>query len=206
MKFVLIALLAYLPAALAGCMMYDEAHCLNCMMMNGTCSEMGMNAEMNMCKNQKECLACHWTDNMCMPISGGGGGGQMVMTFYTGHEVVILFNEWNITSRGMYAFACILTIVGCALITMLKDFVTHSSLHLAIRSLLMFGVFAGLYAAMLVTMTYNTGLFLSVIAGLTLGWTFNEAVRLHKLKLLGDNGDINDGEKKCLLRQDVSCH
>mmetsp|Transcript_15063 Transcript_15063/g.32719 ORF Transcript_15063/g.32719 Transcript_15063/m.32719 type:complete len:205 (-) Transcript_15063:32-646(-) len=120
---------------------------------------------------------------------------MMQMYFTTSLDVIILWKEWHVKSWGPYLGSCI-GIIFCCLFHELvvsyrekyvsdwqkkrrKDSRAYSSsssfldkildpTHLIVTLMYAFSVTWG-YLIMLVVMTYNVGLFVSVIVGLTLG-------------------------------------
>eukprot|EP01064_Diplonema_japonicum_P035023 TRINITY_DN7431_c2_g1_i1.p1 TRINITY_DN7431_c2_g1~~TRINITY_DN7431_c2_g1_i1.p1 ORF type:complete len:121 (+),score=11.87 TRINITY_DN7431_c2_g1_i1:1-363(+) len=105
----------------------------------------------------------------------------MFMTFYQGVDVVILFNGWSVHSTGPYVGSVVITVLGSFFISLLKDFTIHTTvLPFPFKIVLIFICFAGMYAVMLITMTYNGGLFLAVCFGLTAAWALNEHIMLSR--------------------------
>eukprot|EP00659_Diplonema_papillatum_P020000 gene20000-30776_t len=148
-----------------------EAACWDCMVMQGKC--MSMSGQQG-CSSEPtgNCLSCHWSGTVCMQNTGGGGAaGQMMMTFYSSHKVVILFDQWNVKTRGQYAAAVVLVFLAGLSAPLLKDYAVSSRmLPLPARACLIFVNFCLVYCLMLVAMTYNVGLFFATMAGLTTGW------------------------------------
>eukprot|EP01060_Flectonema_neradi_P003635 TRINITY_DN1234_c6_g1_i1.p1 TRINITY_DN1234_c6_g1~~TRINITY_DN1234_c6_g1_i1.p1 ORF type:complete len:313 (+),score=59.82 TRINITY_DN1234_c6_g1_i1:81-941(+) len=151
----------------------------NCQLVNGTC---GMVSDP--CNGAKYCGDCYWTMQMCMPVEhphGGGGTGQMIMTFFGGHDVVVLFDEIHTTTVGQYVGALIVTILGGIVAVLLKDVTArYESLGLPIRTLLMIIAFTISNLVMLIVMIMNTGLFIAAMAGSTIGWVIMETLRVKR--------------------------
>ena len=105
---------------------------------------------------------------------------MMPMTFEWGYQVTILFNGWETTTMFEYLIACVL-VMGCGFaMQVCRSCVTgtHYGPEDKLAVTLMFGVLLSLsYILMLIMMTYNIGLFFSVIAGQMIGFysTMNPA-------------------------------
>eukprot|EP00047_Mylnosiga_fluctuans_P013847 m.33738 g.33738 ORF g.33738 m.33738 type:complete len:464 (-) comp5137_c0_seq2:34-1425(-) len=59
------------------------------------------------CNNRPNCIA----DFVFEVMANGSMDIMMQMTFYNDYEVTVLFQTWNVTTVGVYAFACIATFV-----------------------------------------------------------------------------------------------
>ncbi|CAI5505666.1 unnamed protein product [Closterium sp. Naga37s-1] len=132
---------------------------------------------------------------------------MMQMWFYWGPNVIILFESWKTSSWGFYLLACFLVVVFCVLHEFLTSFRLKlsatrrcrvkdaeqgadsadatSSKKVDWRSLLdrlaVTGIYAlnliFSYAIMLIVMSFNIGLFIAVVLGLTIGFFFFGAKR-----------------------------
>eukprot|EP01061_Rhynchopus_euleeides_P043411 TRINITY_DN75817_c0_g1_i1.p2 TRINITY_DN75817_c0_g1~~TRINITY_DN75817_c0_g1_i1.p2 ORF type:complete len:228 (+),score=80.60 TRINITY_DN75817_c0_g1_i1:64-684(+) len=179
-----LAAIALAGYASADCMMYSKEECGNCvynMTLKGCQSfESPAPGEMDVCLGRTTCMQCMWMENMCMGMggSGGGGGGGMMMmmqmTFYQSTKATILFDGWTTSSTGGYVGALFLTALFCAAVTIGRYYTLEPSmkLHKGVQIFLYFIVQCGVYMVMLITMTYNAGICLAAMVGITLGWSF----------------------------------
>eukprot|EP00755_Sulcionema_specki_P008573 Sspe_Gene.41321::Locus_19982_Transcript_1_1_Confidence_1.000_Length_1046::g.41321::m.41321/K14686/SLC31A1, CTR1; solute carrier family 31 (copper transporter), member 1 len=105
---------------------------------------------------------------------------QMQMTFTTGYEVQILFETWRTHTLDEYIIACLMIIIMSVFMQIsramaisrrpphfsvkkdVEDCLAHLILYAA--SLIMS------YLLMLIVMTYNVGLFASVVTGQVIGY------------------------------------
>ena len=100
---------------------------------------------------------------------------SMQMTFYTGHEVTILFSWWETQTQAQYALSLlVIFIAGIAmeLLMLLKrilGFRSKSLLWKAVNSVLFGVVICWGYFMMLAAMTYNVGVFVVVCVGYAVG-------------------------------------
>eukprot|EP01063_Lacrimia_lanifica_P029689 TRINITY_DN457_c0_g1_i3.p2 TRINITY_DN457_c0_g1~~TRINITY_DN457_c0_g1_i3.p2 ORF type:complete len:204 (+),score=60.95 TRINITY_DN457_c0_g1_i3:59-670(+) len=106
-------------------------------------------------------------------------GHSMQMFFVSSTTATFLFEKWVTNDRGMYALAIILTGGFCALAPLLRYQVTASKgrFPLALRTVLTFVYFNVTYAAMLLAMTFNTGVWWAVMVGTTIGFGVTEYVQ-----------------------------
>lgn len=144
-----------------------------------------------------------------MSTMGHGHGGMdmghgdmgMIMTFWRGDQVELLFKGWKTTGPGTYAGACVIVILFACLAVFMKvcrielerlllslgqqrdttgkieleknlmgkNLLGKNLLGMFLRFIIAFLTYGADYLLMLVVMTYNVGMFLSVLTGLGLG-------------------------------------
>eukprot|EP01063_Lacrimia_lanifica_P023767 TRINITY_DN3146_c0_g2_i1.p2 TRINITY_DN3146_c0_g2~~TRINITY_DN3146_c0_g2_i1.p2 ORF type:complete len:149 (+),score=52.79 TRINITY_DN3146_c0_g2_i1:58-504(+) len=139
------------------------------------------------------------------PTSGGSApplGPQAVvdmqMWFYQSTSSTVLFQSWTTTSLGSYIVACVLCALAACLMMVVKQFMgTISDRHLALQAVVAFLYFNLAYAVMLVAMTFNIGLYLACMVGMTAGFVITKVYTRRTAK----------GEGQALLSADVdTCH
>ncbi|KAI3760651.1 hypothetical protein L1987_51049 [Smallanthus sonchifolius] len=112
---------------------------------------------------------------MPMPMANNTMDGMtMHMTFFWGKDVVMLFNDWPNGKLGMYILALAFVFVVAVAIEVLSDFHAikkrASPLVSALAQALVYGVRMALaYLVMLSVMSYNIGVFISVVVGHAFG-------------------------------------
>lgn len=106
----------------------------------------------------------------------------MHSTFYSSHRVKLYFDDWDIRTQWKYTFLLLgLLLAGIVFqalmhfLIILRRWISSNStvkskifLLSALGALFFLQIVLG-YLLMLATMTYNTGVFLAVCAGLTIG-------------------------------------
>ena len=173
---------------MGNCMAYNEAQCADCVFNStlGGCQSFTPvpDGAVDVCLGRQSCAQCYWMKMsgmwMCMDMNSGGGSDSgtgmsmpmMPMSFYQTTSVVILFKEWETKSTGAYILAMFLTMVFSAFVTIGRYYALSPQLelHKVLQVTLYFLVQCGVYSVMLITMTYNAGICLSVMVGITLGW------------------------------------
>ena len=163
----------------------------NCNLINGTCS-----MEVDPCLEASFCGDCLWTHEMCMPVAHSTGGtGQMIMTFFGGHDVVVLFDTIHVKTVPEYVGAAIVTALGGIVTVILKDFNGRClTWGLPIRTVVTIIAITLSNLVMLIVMIMNTGLFIAAMAGSTIGWIIVEHLRSKR----------TDGD--CEIVQHHDCH
>ena len=111
-----------------------------------------------------------------------GGGGGHGSTFHHSTSAVLLFNGFNVgPDIFSYFFACFAVILAGII---RQDLVRMSEQEIHTnekRALLYFAQATISYLLMLIAMTFNVGLFLSVMIGLSLGF-YRSLVQQGKIK------------------------
>eukprot|EP01060_Flectonema_neradi_P038640 TRINITY_DN817_c6_g1_i1.p1 TRINITY_DN817_c6_g1~~TRINITY_DN817_c6_g1_i1.p1 ORF type:complete len:411 (+),score=56.46 TRINITY_DN817_c6_g1_i1:72-1304(+) len=168
-----------------------ESHCSsmgNCELKNNVCT-----SKVDPCAASTYCGDCMWKSGKCEKSDGSvtaapvdhsqhlSSSGQMVMTFFDSHKVVILWEEIDVTDKGLYALAIIISFILPIIVMLLRDFVTRrTDFHLGIRMALMLVMFTMSNLVMLIVMIMNVGLFVSIMIGSTVGFGIVEFMKLRR--------------------------
>ena len=182
-----------------------ESHCssmANCEMKNGRCTMIS-----DPCEASTYCGGCTWKEGKCEKSTGHtttahvdhsqhfSKSGQMVMTFFDSHDVVLLWKEIDITSKGHYTLAILIVFFLSMFVMLLKDYVSHhNDHHLAIRMVLMLVAITLSNLVMLIVMIMNVGLFISVMFGSTIGFGIVEYKKIREKRRIGEK-DVECGSK-----------
>ncbi|GJP48930.1 hypothetical protein CLOM_g8204 [Closterium sp. NIES-68] len=147
------------------------------------------------------------TNSTSSATGGSGSMSMMMMQmwFYWGPKVTILFENWTTSGWGFYLLACFLVVVFCVLHEFLTSFRLKLSAtrrcrvkdaeqgasdgagkkahqwrslldRLAVTAIYALNLTFS-YAIMLIVMSFNIGLFIAVVLGLTIGFFFFGAKR-----------------------------
>eukprot|EP01060_Flectonema_neradi_P040125 TRINITY_DN9043_c0_g1_i1.p1 TRINITY_DN9043_c0_g1~~TRINITY_DN9043_c0_g1_i1.p1 ORF type:complete len:135 (+),score=16.39 TRINITY_DN9043_c0_g1_i1:48-452(+) len=133
------------------------------------------------------------------------------MSFYGGHDVTLLFSSWVVSTPSMYALVIILTFMLCFSTNLVRDFVARQTKnHIAVRGVAMMLFFTMSSLCMLIMMSMNTGIFISIIAANTSYWLMGEITKKDKSTLPPHEARTEvsfsdtDEERTALIRKKVS--
>ncbi|KAJ9464356.1 Copper transport protein CTR2 [Diplonema papillatum] len=103
----------------------------------------------------------------------------MPMHFVWGYETTILFKSWHTKTAWEFYTSCLAIIALCILTQAVRAKLPPAGYHFRrleehFAYTVLYGITAMLsFLLMLIVMTYNIGLFLSVIIGLTIGYHYS---------------------------------
>ncbi|EEA07858.1 uncharacterized protein CMU_029320 [Cryptosporidium muris RN66] len=119
---------------------------------------------------------------------------MMHMTFYQNYNALILFDQWKTYNLATYLLSCLVIIlIGflAVYVSVVKEEIESRQRCLGkriyiLRVFMAFISYFFHYILMLIAMTFNFGLFLSVLIGLSIG----HGLLSDKLRNLQCNGDL----------------
>ena len=93
----------------------------------------------------------------------------MDMYFYMGKSVVFLLTDWTCTSAGVFFMLCLVSFALAVGYQFLTTFTTNTNNELKYTLISMLSTLLA-YVLMLILMTFNGGLFISIVVGHALGY------------------------------------
>eukprot|EP01060_Flectonema_neradi_P032315 TRINITY_DN5110_c1_g1_i1.p1 TRINITY_DN5110_c1_g1~~TRINITY_DN5110_c1_g1_i1.p1 ORF type:complete len:281 (+),score=44.16 TRINITY_DN5110_c1_g1_i1:40-882(+) len=174
-----------------------EDHCdgmVSCKLVNGICVEKN-----NPCATATSCDQCEWNSalSICteVVVLGNHGGShtptpppspppsspdRMAVTFYSGRRVVVLWDEFDVTTNSVYALCIFLSFILACSAQVSMHYIEQCKLNLYLKMAVKLLNLIISNFVMLIIMISNLGLFIAVTVGSTVGFGVSAYFFPHK--------------------------